>query len=150
MTDERQAGPRTEAGRALLRWMKNADGALDGWERINFYETLLAIEDEAAALAVAQVPVELPTRSRDAIVALGDLLNAEHGESCDCDTCLAVQPLVDFALATPSAQDERRPVHHHDYGATVIPCSQDHTRVAQDEAPKRRMQSAPPGTFGPR
>jgi hypothetical protein len=41
----------------------------------------------------------LPARSRDAILALGDLLRDEHGESCDCDTCLAVQPVVEVALS---------------------------------------------------
>ena len=34
----------------------------------------------------------------DAVLAAGDQLIRDHGESCDCDTCLVVQPLVAIVL----------------------------------------------------
>ncbi len=39
-----------------------------------------------------------------AVIVAGDRLAKEHGESCDCDTCLIVQPLADAALAAIDAR----------------------------------------------
>ena len=35
---------------------------------------------------------------RAKVLQAGTRLTEQHGESCDCDTCLVVQPLVDAAL----------------------------------------------------
>jgi hypothetical protein len=56
-----------------------------------------------AALAATEAPEPLPARSRTAALALHDLMRDEHGESCDCETCLAVQSLADVALAATEA-----------------------------------------------
>jgi hypothetical protein len=38
------------------------------------------------------------------VLALGDTLTRLHGESCDCEVCLMVQPAVDAALRSPDTE----------------------------------------------
>jgi hypothetical protein len=37
-------------------------------------------------------------RLREAVLSVHDDLAERHGESCDCERCLVVQPLADVAL----------------------------------------------------
>jgi len=40
-------------------------------------------------------------RLRAAVLTEHDAMSERHGESCDCEVCLALQRLADAALATP-------------------------------------------------
>ena len=61
------------------------------------------------------------------MIALGDLLKAEHGESCDCETCLVIQPLVDARLASqPLAASAPEAEHEPVLGCIICGLRYDH------------------------
>ena len=43
------------------------------------------------------------------VLAVGDWLRDHHGESCDCELCLMVQPAVDARLASPEPREDATP-----------------------------------------
>ena len=86
MTTERE--PRTEAGRALIVWLKDDDD-LDDYERVVVYEKVLAIEAEAAREALERV--------RRAVEAVGN----HWCEACDeynHEPCAAVTAAIEEAF----------------------------------------------------